>query len=26
LKKNYVRPGEATTGEFAEPQYQADAA
>jgi DNA polymerase III epsilon subunit family exonuclease len=26
LKKNYVRTGEATTGEFAEPQYQADAA
>ena len=26
LKKNYVRPGEVTTGEFAEPQYQADAA
>lgn len=26
FKKNYVRPGEVTTGEFAEPQYQADAA
>ncbi|MEO8040985.1 MAG: exonuclease domain-containing protein [Acidobacteriota bacterium] len=26
LKKNYVRPGKATTGEFAEPRYQADAA
>jgi DNA polymerase III epsilon subunit family exonuclease len=26
LKKNYVRSGEVTTGEFAEPQYQADAA
>jgi DNA polymerase III epsilon subunit family exonuclease len=26
LKKNYVRPGKVTTGEFAEPQYQADAA
>ena len=26
LKKNYVKPGEVTAGEFAEPRYQADAA